>query len=70
MTVSANLLLRGRIPMTRKRTTVITIETDEVVIRRSPASVKSEPHREVAIEATCETNEPSREKPNQETSDV
>ena len=70
MTVSANLLLRGRIPMTRKRTTVITIETDEVVIRRFPAALKTERNREVSIETRCEPEEPTREKPNQETSDV
>jgi hypothetical protein len=56
--------------MTRKRTTVITIETDEVVIRRFPAVLKTEPNREVTIEARCETEEATREKPNQETSDV
>jgi hypothetical protein len=56
--------------MIRKRTTVITIETDEVVIRRFPAVVRTEPHREVSIETTRETEEAVREKPNQETSDV
>ena len=56
--------------MTRKRTTVITIETDEVVIRRFPAVVTAESYREVSTETTCETEEAGREKPNQETSDV
>ena len=60
--------------MTKKRTTVITIETDEVVIRRFPAVVRTERNREVGwevnIETTCETEEATREKPNQETSDV
>jgi len=56
--------------MTKKRTTIITIETDEVVIRRFPAVVRTERNREVSIETTCETEEATCEKPNQETSNV
>ena len=58
------------IPMTRKRTTVITIETDEVVIRRFPGVVKTGRNREVSVETTSETEESAREKSNQEKTDV
>ncbi len=56
--------------MTRKRTTVITIETDEVVIRRFPGAAKTGRNREVSVEAISETEESTPEKPNQETSAV
>ena len=56
--------------MIRKRTTVITIETDEVVIRRFPGVVKTGRNHEVSVETTSETEESTREKSNQEKNDV
>ena len=63
--------------MTKKRTTVITIETDEVVIRRfsaasqtaaSQTKVKGGPGSETSIDTTCEVSESTPAKPNQEIS--